>query len=299
MVLPSVRPSAPPDLATEARRTAPAGSEEEASPARAEARRRMSHAAERALALLALTVPVVLVGLLGVLLALAGPVDPGLSARVLGRSLGLALAALAVAAPLGLGLGAWVVWTRHSRARRLATAALEGLAMVPGVALGAVGVWVLLPALRSAGLAGRAGTEGALLVLAAGLLGLLVTPTVAAITRRSLAELPSGPVEAAQALGVGRARACLELGVRGAGPGLAAALLAASTRAMGEASLVWMLCATVGVGWSAPSPVQTAAVSLLTPPPVPGGLYTLALGLLALTLPTQALASALVARSSR
>lgn len=245
---------------------------------------------ELALRALAGLIPAALLLLVGWLLLPLPWVELGVVWPLLRGTLLSSALALGVAGPLGLALAAWVAWGPR---RRLGALVLELLAVVPSVGLGLVGVHLLGPGLAALGLIPSTGEGG---VLAGGLLiGIGVTPTVAAITRRCLTRLPAELWEAALALGASRLQARVQLSLRFAAPGVAGALLAALVRAMGEATLVVMACGLAlppGGGLGGPTPTVAGALALGR-----GGaeqLQALALLLLLLTLPTQALASRLV-----
>ena len=148
--------------------------------------------------------------------------------------------ALAVAAPLGIASAVWLSEFASRRARALAKPAMEMLAGVPTVVYGVFAAIILAPSLRdmfsSAGIS--ASPESA---LAAGLvMGVMILPFVASLSEDALAAVPERIRDGALAMGSTRAEAALLVQIPAAMPGIAAGLLLAASRAVGETMIVVM-----------------------------------------------------------
>ena len=148
--------------------------------------------------------------------------------------------ALAVAAPLGIASAVWLSEFASRRARAFTKPAMEMLAGVPTVVYGVFAAVILAPSLRdifsAAGIS--ASPESA---LAAGLvMGVMILPFVASLTEDALAAVPERIRDGALAMGSTRAEAALLVQIPAAMPGIAAGILLAASRAVGETMIVVM-----------------------------------------------------------
>ncbi len=142
--------------------------------------------------------------------------------------------ALAVGVPLGVAVAVYLVERASPVARQLARPVLGTLAGIPSVVYGIIGLLVVAPWVQRA-LNLPTGLTG----LTAGLvLGLMIVPTVASLSEESLLAVPGDYREAALALGASPFQAFWTAVVPAAYSGLAAAILLATGRALGETMTV-------------------------------------------------------------
>ena len=163
----------------------------------------------------------------------AGGGQPGLLPLAAG-TLVVALPALMVALPAGL-LGA-VYLSEYAPAgiRRAAAPLLALLAAVPTVVYGYFALRFVTPLLQGF-VPGLADANA----LSPGIVGgIMILPMVTALTVDALEGVPRGLREAARALGATRAQAVLRVVLPAAGAGIAAAVVLAAARALGETMIV-------------------------------------------------------------
>lgn len=150
--------------------------------------------------------------------------------------------ALLLAAPVGVGTALFVGEVLPPRARLAAKTAIELLAGVPSVVYGLLGVLLLrgwvFDGLRTAGLEPLSGDT---LLTGGVLLAVMVLPTVATFSEDALRGVPGADRRAARGLGLTRARTVLAVVLPRALPGIAAALLLALGRALGETIAVFLV----------------------------------------------------------
>ena len=171
--------------------------------------------------------------LLGAPWAPAGAGRPGLLPLATGTLL-VAAAALAVALPAGLLGAVYLSEYAPAAVRRAAAPLLALLAAVPTVVYGYFALRFVTPQLQRVlpGLAdGNALSPG---IVA----GVMILPMVTALTVDALQGVPHGLREAARALGATRAQALLRVVLPAAGAGIAAAVVLAAARALGETMIV-------------------------------------------------------------
>lgn len=135
-----------------------------------------------------------------------------------------------VAVPLGL-LGAIGLSEYSPRGRRgWARAALGLLSGMPALVYGFLALELVTPALRGLGLPVAAHNALAACIV----VGLMATPTVVALGEQALSAVPADLRAAAYGLGASRFAVVTKLVLPAAAPGLAAAVLLAISRAVGE-----------------------------------------------------------------
>ncbi len=162
------------------------------------------------------------------------------AAPMLYGSLAVALVALAIAVPLGLGTATFSAEIAPGWLRAPLRSAVELLAAVPSVVYGLLGVLLLRDRVFALlepfdPLSGDTLATGGLLLAA------MVLPTVTSLADDALRGVPAGQRRAARALGLTRAETIVRVVVPAAAPGLAAAVLLAFGRAIGETIAVFLV----------------------------------------------------------
>lgn len=155
--------------------------------------------------------------------------------------------AAVVAVPLGLATAVYVVHYATPRTARVAGTSISVLAGLPTVVLGCFALEFVTPALARV----WPGTEPFNGASACLVVGVLILPTVAALSRQALESVPPSLVRASLALGAGRGRTVLRVAGPAALRGLAAAVFLAMARAAGETMIVTMAAGAQGrLAWS-------------------------------------------------
>lgn len=146
--------------------------------------------------------------------------------------------ALAVAVPFGLGAAIYLSEYASPRMRKVFKPVIELLAGVPSVVYGLFAVAFVGPVV----LKGWFGIGvGAFSVLAAGLvLGIMIIPTVASLAEDAMTAVPRALREASYGIGANRMRTVLRVVFPAAISGIAASLVLALSRAVGETMIVAM-----------------------------------------------------------
>lgn len=140
---------------------------------------------------------------------------------------------LLLGTPLAIGSALFLTQMAPRRARSLATRGVELLAGVPSIVLGWLGYTVLVPWIR--GVTGGTGTG----ILAASiLLGIMITPTITAISIDALEAVPNSHLQASLAMGATRWQTIRRVLVPAAKPGLLVAIILGIGRAVGETMAV-------------------------------------------------------------
>nr|WP_255216690.1 ABC transporter permease subunit [Pseudenhygromyxa sp. WMMC2535] len=180
--------------------------------------------------------------IVGVGLADAAALD-GLGRAALASATLVALAAL-IAFPLAVSVAVYIQEYADAPGdergqgfvARLVVASVEGLAGVPSVIYGLLGLAVFV-GLRGSGAGSQAaGSFAGVMTLAA-----LLMPVIVASTRRALAELPAGLREAGLALGATRWQVIRKLVLPTAMPGILGGAVSALARGFGEAAPLLVL----------------------------------------------------------
>jgi phosphate transport system permease protein len=144
------------------------------------------------------------------------------------------LIAIAVALPLGLLAAIFMSELAQPRLRTILKPSLEVLAGVPTIVYGYFALVVVTPALQSV-VPGLAGFNA----LGAGLvMGIMITPTIASLAEDALYAVPRGLREAAYALGAAKVSTIWRVVVPAALGGIAASVILALSRAVGETMIV-------------------------------------------------------------
>lgn len=168
--------------------------------------------------------------------------------------------ALAVALPAGLLTAIYLSEYAPAGVRRTARTVLDVLAGIPTVIYGAAALLLLTPLLQGY-LPGLADFNA----LSAGIvMGIMILPTVSALTEEALRSVPRGLREAAHALGATRMQATARVVLPAARGGIAAAGILALARAVGETMIVTLVAGgQPGLSASPLTPVETMTAQVL------------------------------------
>lgn len=159
--------------------------------------------------------------------------------------------ALGVAGPVGIAAGLFLAGTRLKRLAWVVRTSADVLSGVPSVVVGVFAYAVLVVPLRH-----FSGLSGSLA------LAVLMFPLIARTTEEVVRMVPAEMTEAGLALGARRWRVALRVVLPAAGPGVAAALIGAASRAAGETAP--LLFTAFGSQFLALDPMQpVAAVPLV------------------------------------
>lgn len=147
----------------------------------------------------------------------------------------ITLVAMIVAAPVGLASAIYLSEYASPRVRTVIKPILEILAGIPSVVLGFFALTWISPNIVQAIFSGA----GSATMLSAGLgVGLLTMPLVASISEDAMRAVPSALREASYGLGARRITTSLRVVVPAAISGIVAALILATSRAIGETMVV-------------------------------------------------------------
>jgi phosphate transport system permease protein len=145
--------------------------------------------------------------------------------------------AMMVAAPLGLGAAVYLAEYARPSVRKVLKPILEILAGIPSVVLGFFALLWIAPNI----VANLGGDGGRGSILAAGIgVGILTIPLVASISEDAMKAVPDALREASAGMGARKVTTTLRVVLPAAISGLAAALIVAVSRAMGETMVVFM-----------------------------------------------------------
>lgn len=166
----------------------------------------------------------------------AGVSGSGFAALLLGTALTTAIACL-VAVPLGVLGAIYLSEFAEPRIRRTLEPGLELLARVPTVVLAYFALSVVSPSLARV----IPGLDDHNALSAGLVLGLMILPMVVALSQAALARVPRSLREAAWGLGAGELRTIFRVVLPAARSGIAAGVLLALSRALGETMIVTLV----------------------------------------------------------
>lgn len=173
--------------------------------------------------------------------------------------------AMAIAAPIGLGSAIFLSEYATPRTRRIVKPILEILAGIPSVVLGFFALTVINPGVVQALFA----DAPAFTIAAAGIaVGILSIPLVASVAEDAMRAVPTSLREASYGLGARRVTTSLRVVFPAAVSGIVAALILATSRAIGETMVVALAAGATGGGVRsidplAPGQTMTAAMAAL------------------------------------
>jgi len=159
----------------------------------------------------------------------------GIWPLILGTLL-ITFVALLTAIPIGLAGAIYLSEYASTRVRNILKPALEILVGIPTVVFGFFALTFMTPLLRSIFGASRVGFFN---VLSAGLVvGLLIVPLISSLAEDAMAAVPDSLRQAAYGLGASRLEVALRVVVPAALSGIAAGVVVAMSRAVGETMVV-------------------------------------------------------------
>ena len=150
--------------------------------------------------------------------------------------------ALVIAVPFGLGAAVFLAEYAPERVRKILKPVLEVLAGIPSVVYGFFALTFVAPVV----LEGLLGIEiGTFSVLSAGLvLGIMIIPTVASLSEDAMTAVPMSLRQGSYALGANKMRTTLRVVFPAAISGIAASIVLALSRAVGETMIVALAAGT-------------------------------------------------------
>lgn len=144
--------------------------------------------------------------------------------------------ALIIGVPAGLLTAIYLARFASHGTKRILQPAVALLAGIPSVVYGFWGLTTIVPLIRT-----FFGGSGSSLLAGSILLGIMILPTVTAVSEAALNAVPESYYEGALALGATHERAVFSVVVTGARSGLIAAIILGVGRAVGEAMAVMMV----------------------------------------------------------
>ena len=149
---------------------------------------------------------------------------------------------LAIAVPFGLGAAIYLSEYAPPRVRQAIKPVLEVLAGIPSVVYGYFALTFVAPRVLNGFLNLETGTYS---VLSAGLvLGVLIIPTVASLSEDAMSAVPQALRQGSFALGANKMRTTLRVVFPAAISGIAASIVLAISRAVGETMIVALAAGT-------------------------------------------------------
>lgn len=181
----------------------------------------------------------------------------GITLMIVG-SAAVTAGALAFGVPLGIACAVVLGEMAPPRARQLLKPAIEILAGIPSVVYGFMGIVVVLPLIRQ-----HLGGPGASALAAAVILGVMILPTIIAISLDALQAVPRSYREGSLAMGATQWQTIWRVVLPGARSGLVAAVILGMGRAVGETMAVVMVAGNaVQLPHSPLDPVRTLTANL-------------------------------------
>jgi phosphate ABC transporter permease protein PstC len=181
----------------------------------------------------------------------------GISLMVVGSGV-VTAGALVIAVPLGLACAIVLAEMAPARVRGTLKPAIEILAGIPSVVYGFMGIVVVLPWIRR-----HLGGPGASVLAAAAILGVMILPTIIAISLDALQAVPRSYREGSLAMGATQWQTIRRVVLPAARPGIVAAVILGMGRAVGETMAVVMVAGNaVQFPRSLLDPVRTLTANL-------------------------------------
>ena len=147
--------------------------------------------------------------------------------------------AMVVAAPLGLGAAVYLSEYARPRIRSWLKPILEVLAGIPSVVVGVFALNWIAPEVVGSLFGDEAGRGGSMLAAGIGV-GILIVPLVASVSEDAMRAVPSALREASAGLGARRISTTLRVVLPAAVSGIVAAMILATSRAIGETMVVYI-----------------------------------------------------------
>ena len=230
----------------------------------------------------------------------------GLSAFILG-TLWVTIVAMLIAVPLSILTAIYLAEYAPATIRTLLKPLLDLLAGIPSVVYGLFGLLVIVPLVREVATALGVASNGYNVLSGGMVLAIMVFPVIISISEEVIRTVPLGMREASMALGATKWQATKLIILRGASPGIFAAIVLGFSRAIGETMAVLMVA---GNGFRAPSSVFDSAQPLpalianfytevMTQPLYESALMFAALVLLVMVLISSVIAQVILVRLER
>ncbi|MEZ5074029.1 MAG: phosphate ABC transporter permease subunit PstC [Solirubrobacterales bacterium] len=181
-------------------------------------------------------------------------------------TLSITLWSLVFAIPIGIGSALYLSEYAGRRTRKIVKPILEILAGVPTVAFGFFALVFITPQIEKIW-PGFLGEEpGIFSALAGGLaIGLLIVPIVASVSEDAMAAVPHGLREGAYALGATKAKVAARVVLPAALSGVVAAIILATSRAIGETMVVLLAAGnTPNLTFNPVEPIQAMTAFIAT-----------------------------------
>ena len=165
----------------------------------------------------------------------------------------VSLIAMAIATPIGLGSAIFLSEYATPRTRRIIKPILEILAGVPSVVVAFFALTVISPDVVQTIFPSAAGFN----LMAAGIgVGILSIPLVASVSEDAMRAVPSSLREASYGLGARRVTTSVRVVLPAAVSGIVAALILATSRAIGETMVVALAAGATGGGVRSIDPLK-------------------------------------------
>ena len=150
-------------------------------------------------------------------------------------------AAIAIGVPIGFFTAVYLSKFANKRIKSMMQSAISILAGIPSVIYGLVGMLVLVPAVRKMfNLADGSSLFSAIIILA-----IMILPSIIKVSITSLDAVPKEYEDGSLALGATKTETVFKVSVPTAKSGIAAAIVLALGRAIGEATAVMMVAGNV------------------------------------------------------
>jgi phosphate transport system permease protein len=181
----------------------------------------------------------------------------GITPMIAGSAV-VTLGALLFGVPLGIACAIVLGEMAPARARQILKPAIEILAAIPSVVYGFMGIVVVLPFIRQ-----NLGGPGASSLAASLILGVMILPTIIAISLDALQAVPRSYREGSLAMGATQWQTIRHVVLPGARSGIVAAVILGMGRAIGETMAVVMVAGNaVQLPHSPLDPVRTLTANL-------------------------------------
>lgn len=174
-------------------------------------------------------------------------------------TLKVTIIAILFATPLAIGGAIYTAEFAPRKAREVVKPVIEILAGFPSVVLGFIALMVLATFLQKI-----TGVQSRLNAFVGGIaVGLAITPVIFTVVEDALTAIPKDFREASLALGATKAQMALSVVVPAAAPGIAAAIILGTGRAIGETMIVLMATGNAAiVSWSPFDSTRTMAATI-------------------------------------
>ncbi|MCL2420303.1 MAG: phosphate ABC transporter permease subunit PstC [Defluviitaleaceae bacterium] len=151
------------------------------------------------------------------------------------------LGAIILGVPVGIFTAIFLAFMCPKRLYIIMKPMVNLLAGIPSVVYGFFGIVVIVPLIREISIRTTGGGTGASILAASILLGIMILPTIVAISESAMRAVPENYYEGALALGAGHTRSVFFVMVPAAKSGILASIILGVGRAVGETMAVVMV----------------------------------------------------------